>query len=207
MSQPLWTIRVAPLPCSMRPLKRGAPPLICHTLKCSSSPSTGLPQKHKGRVFQVTPSKRKSPEEHPKEPPRKQPCYASRDPESPLTPPRRQQVHAASRTTPRTVEKEFSNAPQMVQAASLNFARKAPRKVANEASEADVAPASNKASGTEIVAASSKGEGRGPSHPGSRFRTGWQRDTTPKAGFSAAPCAPPAPLRGVPRRTHMRGLR
>ena len=190
MFAPMWTIRVPPLRS---------------TLKCSTRASKGSPQQSQGFAFQVLPRKRKAPEEHPKEPLRKQPHHASRNPLSPtkrsaalapggpqgvapLTPPR-QKVQAASwrGTTPQRVETKVSKVDVASPLCKPPQKLPAARKVASEASEADVAPASSESKG-----------------PGAF----WARSATPKAaGSSAAPCAPPAPLRGGPSRTDWQGLR
>ena len=153
MFAPMWTIRFPPLRS---------------TLKCSTRASKGSPQQSQGFVNQVLPRKREAPEEHPKEPLRKQPRHASRNPLSPtkrsaalapggpqgvapLTPPR-QKVQAASwrRTTPQKVETKVSQ----VDVVSLLCKPQEPpqkflaaQKVASEASEADVAPASSEGKG------------------------------------------------------------
>ena len=139
MFAPMWTIRVPPLRS---------------TLKCSTRASKGSPQQ------------RKTPEEHPKEPLRKQPRHASRNPLSPtkrsaalapggpqgdvapLTPPR-QKVQAASwrRTTPQRVETKVSKVDVASPLCKPPQKLPAARKVASEASEADVAPASSESKG------------------------------------------------------------
>ena len=151
MFAPMWTIRVPPLRS---------------TLKCSTRASKGSPQQSQGFVIQVLPRKRKAPEEHPKEPLRKQPRHASRNPLSPtkrsaalapggpqgdvapLTPPR-QKVQAASwrRTTPQKVETKVSKVDVASPLCKPPQKLPAARKVASEASEADVAPASSESKG------------------------------------------------------------
>ena len=127
MFAPMWTIRVPPLRS---------------TLKCSTRASKGSPQQQK------------APEEHPKEPLRKQPRHASRNPLSPtkrsaalapgapqgdvapLTPPR-QKVQAASwrRTTPQRVETKVSKVDVASPLCKPPQKLPAARKVASEASE------------------------------------------------------------------------